>query len=278
MTLQSDKILKTELRNKLTRLQKYFTDKIVIVAYSGGVDSTVLAEVGHQFAKRMIAVTADSLTVLPGEIEEATQIAQKYNWEHRIVKFNELEDANFVANPSNRCYYCKKGLSKELQKIAAEVNADIIVEGTNISEVRGHRPGLQALKENSIDSPLLLSELTKEDIRELASFFGLPNADKPSLACLSSRFPTGVKITPEKLRRVGQAERYILDTFHVRVVRVRDHDGLARIEVGPEEREKLLKPEILTDLNRKLKELGYRYVALDCAGYRTGSLTETSSP
>ncbi|MFX0066524.1 MAG: ATP-dependent sacrificial sulfur transferase LarE [Candidatus Hermodarchaeota archaeon] len=270
MTLQSDKILKPELRNKLTRLQKYFTGKIVIVAYSGGVDSTVLAELGHRFAKRMIAVTADSPTVLPGEVEEATQIAQNCNWEHRIIRFNELDDANFVANPSNRCYYCKKGLSKELQKIAAEVNADIIVEGTNISEARGHRPGLQALKENSIDSPLLLSELTKEDIRELASFFGLPNADKPSLACLSSRFPTGVIITPEKLRRVGQAERYILDTFHIRVLRVRDHDGLARIEVGPEEREKLLKSEILTDLDRKLRELGYRYVALDCAGYRTG--------
>jgi uncharacterized protein (TIGR00268 family) len=140
--------------------------------------------------------------------------------------------------------------------------------------VRGHRPGLQALKEGHIDTPLLLNKLTKEEIRELAIYFGLPNADKPSLACLSSRFPTGVKITHKKLKKVGLAERYILDTYNVRTLRVRDHEGLARIEVAPEEREKLLKPEILDDLNLQLKKLGYDYVAIDCAGYKTGSLSE----
>jgi len=274
MTVQTGTKLTPELQLKLNRLKKYFANKTVIVAYSGGVDSTVLAEAGYRFAERMIAVTADSPTVLPGEVDEAIQIAQQRNWEHQVIKINELEDEEFVANPLDRCYYCKKGLSKELKEIASEVNADFIVEGTNVSEVKGHRPGLQALKENYIDSPLLLGELTKDDIRKLAIFFGLQNADKPSLACLSSRFPTGVRITHEKLKRVGLAERYILDTYNVRVLRVRDHEGLARIEVEPEERKKLLSPEILDDLHRKLKELGYSYIAIDCAGYRTGSLSE----
>lgn len=266
--------LHSELQQKLDRLKEYFDNKIVVVAYSGGVDSSVLAEAGYKFAKRMIAVTADSPTVLPGEVDEAIQLAKDRGWEHRVIQSHELEDENFVANPHDRCYYCKKGLSKELREIADEVSADIIVEGTNLSEIQGHRPGLQALKESSVDAPLLISELTKADIRELAKFFNLPNVDKPSLACLSSRFPTGVKITPEKLQRVGLAERYILDTYLIKILRVRDHEGLARIEVAPEERKKLLKPDVLDDINKKLREFGYNYVAIDCEGYRTGSLSE----
>ena len=148
------------------------------------------------------------------------------------------------------------------------------MEGTNISEVGGHRPGLKALKESSIESPLLINKLTKADIRELARFFDLPNANKPSLACLSSRFPYGTQITYKKLKRVGLAERYIRDSYHIEVLRVRDHDGLARIEVAPEEREKLLKLEILDNLHQKLLEFGFTYVSLDCSGYRTGSLNE----
>ncbi|MFX0052470.1 MAG: ATP-dependent sacrificial sulfur transferase LarE [Candidatus Hodarchaeota archaeon] len=276
MNVQTDTKLSPELQLKLDQLKQYFTNKTVIVAYSGGVDSSVLAEAGYRFAKRMIAVTADSPTVLPGEVEEAIQLARQQKWEHQVIKINELEDEDFVANPHNRCYYCKRGLSKELKEIASKANADFIVEGTNVSEVRGHRPGLQALKESHIDTPLLLSKLTKDEIRGLAIYFGLPNAEKPSLACLSSRFPTGVKITRKKLRKVGLAERYILDTYNVRVLRVRDHEGLARIEVAPEEREKLLKPEILDDLNSQLKELGFNYVAIDCAGYKMGSLSEIS--
>jgi uncharacterized protein len=277
MTLLTDKIIKPKLQVKLNKIITYFEAKTVIVAYSGGVDSTVLAELGHQFAKRMVAITADSITILPGEVENAVFVANQRGWEHQIIQINELEDENFVSNPENRCYYCKKGLAKELQKIALKIGADIIVEGTNISEVSGHRPGLQALKENSIESPLLLNELTKTDIRDLARYFGLPNAEKPSLACLSSRFPYGVMITPKKLRRVGLAERYILDTYQINVLRVRDHDGLARIEVSPKERKKLLKLEILDNLNQKLREFGFNYVSLDCSGYRTGRLNEVYS-
>ncbi|MHA2245843.1 MAG: ATP-dependent sacrificial sulfur transferase LarE [Candidatus Hodarchaeales archaeon] len=274
MALLFEKKLTSDLQTKVEQLKKYFANKIVIVAYSGGVDSTVLAELGHQFAKRMIAVTADSITVLPGEVQEATQIALHRGWEHQIIHISELKDDNFAANPSNRCYYCKKGLSEELHKIALEVNANVIVEGTNISEAGGHRPGLKALNEGSIDSPLLINKLTKTDIRELARFLNLSNAEKPSLACLSSRFPYGVRITPENLKRVGLAERYIRDNYHVKVLRVRDHDGLARIEVAPEERVKLLKIEVLDSLQHKLREFGFTYVSLDCRGYRTGALNE----
>jgi uncharacterized protein len=274
MVLPENICLSTELHIKLTRIKNYFTDKTLIVAYSGGVDSTVLAELGHQFARRMIAVTADSITILPGEVEEAAVIANQRGWEHRIIHIEELKDINFVSNPKNRCYYCKRSLVKELQEIAFEIGADLIVEGTNVSEVSGHRPGLKALKENFIQSPLLIFDLSKGEIRYIARYFGLPNAEKPSLACLSSRFPYGVMITPKKLMRVGLAERYILDTYHVNVLRVRDHDGLARIEVAPEERKKLCNPKILDRLNQKLREFGFTYVSLDCGGYRTGALNE----
>ncbi|UCE14528.1 MAG: ATP-dependent sacrificial sulfur transferase LarE [Candidatus Heimdallarchaeota archaeon] len=267
--------LKRDLQTKVEGLKEYFSKRVVIVAYSGGVDSSVVAELAHRFAQRAIAVTADSPTVLPGEIQEAVKLARSRNWEHRVITINEIEEKNFRKNPPNRCYYCKKFLSKELHEIASEVGADIIVEGTNFTEVKGHRPGLRALKENQIFSPLLENSLTKTETRELAHFLGLANADKPSLACLSSRFPYGVEITLEKLQRVGKAERYIIDNYNIRTIRVRDHEGLARIEVAPEERIKLLEPKIFDDLHETLKSFGFSYVAVDCLGYRTGALNES---
>lgn len=268
------KILSLDLQEKLLQFQKFFANKVVVVAFSGGIDSTVVAELAFQYAKRMVALTTDSITILPGEVETAHKLAMSRGWEHRIVAINELENENFTKNPTDRCYYCKAGLAGELHKLAKEINADLIVEGTNVSEIGGHRPGLKALKESHIVSPLLDLGLNKENIRMLARYFNLANAEKPSLACLSSRFPYGVRITPEKLKRVGQAERYIIDNYHIETLRVRDHDGVARIEVSPLERSKLLKPEILDDLAMKLKSFGFMYVALDCQGYRTGSLNE----
>lgn len=266
--------LNRDLQTKVEHLKEYFSKKVVVVAYSGGVDSSVVTELAHRFAQRTIAVTADSPTVLPGEIEEAIELARTRNWEHRVIAINEIEEKNFRKNPPNRCYYCKKFLSKELHEIASEVGADIIVEGTNYTEVKGHRPGLRALKETQIFSPLLENSLTKAETRELARFLGLPNADKPSMACLSSRIPYGVEITLEKLHRVGKAERYIIDNYNIRTIRVRDHEGLARIEVAPEERIKLLDPDIFDDLHERLKSFGFTYIAVDCLGYRTGALNE----
>ncbi len=270
--------LNAELQSKLENIDKFFAKKTVVVAFSGGVDSTVVMELAHRYAKRAIAVTANSITILPGEVDKAHELAQSRGYEHRIFEINELEDENFAKNPANRCYFCKSGLATVLKKVALEEHADLMVEGTNITEVTGHRPGYQAIKENHIDSPLLEFGLTKSEIREIATYFGLSNAQKPSLACLSSRFPTGVRITPEKLRRVGLAERYIIDTYDVKVLRVRDHEGLARIEVAPDERKKLLNEQVLDDLNQKLKAFGFNFVSIDCQGYKTGSLSSVYSP
>lgn len=270
------KIDNSLLKGKYNNLLNFFEEKIVVVAFSGGIDSTVVAEIAHRSAQRMVALTADSITVLPGEIDKAIDLAKKQGWEHKIVLINELKDNNFTKNPTNRCYYCKAGLSKELNKLSEEIYADIIVEGTNFTEVTGeHRPGLQALKENEIQSPLLEEKLSKDEIRKLAKILGLPNHDKPSLACLSSRFPYGVEITPEKLKRVGLAERYIIDTYQINSLRVRDHEGLARIEISPDERSKILSISIFDDLNEKLKSFGFSYVSIDCRGYKSGSLNET---
>jgi uncharacterized protein len=203
--LKANSTLKKQLVGKLKQLENYFRNKNVLVAYSGGVDSAVLAEIAHRNATRMIAVTADSPTVLPGAVIKATHLAQERDWEHRIITIDELKDENFISNPKNRCYYCKIGLAKVLKEIALKENVDVIVEGTTMSEVKGHRPGLQAITEQLIDSPLYLNKLEKDEVRSLAKHFGLSNAEKPSLACLSSRFPTGVRITREKLKRVGLA-------------------------------------------------------------------------
>lgn len=268
--------LNDKIQKKLMKIKSFFSDKIVVVAFSGGVDSTVVMELAHQYSKKAVAVTADSITILPGEIEKSIELASKMGYNHRVIKINELENENFVNNPSNRCYYCKSGLVDILKQVAFEIEADVIAEGTNISEIKGHRPGLQAIKENDVDSPLLEFGLNKSEIRQLANHFNLPNSEKPSLACLSSRFPTGVRITAEKLKRLGLAERYIIDTYDISVLRVRDHDGLARIEVSPEEREKLLNPTILDDLSEKLKSFGFFFVSIDCSGYKTGSLSDVN--
>ena len=275
--MEKSPVLEKSLETKLENIKQYFTDKTVVVAFSGGVDSTVVMELAHRYAKRAVAVTADSITILPGEVDKAKALALAREYEHRIFQVNELEDENFAKNPSNRCYFCKSGLANVLRKAAVEINADVMVEGTNVTEITGHRPGLQAIQENHIQSPLLDFGLTKTEIRQVASYFGLSNAEKPSLACLSSRFPTGVRITPEKLRRVGLAERYIIDTYDIKVLRVRDHEGLARIEVAPEERKKILQEEILDDLQEKLKDFGFNFVSIDCQGYKTGSFSSQNS-
>ena len=262
------------LDEKYLKLLHYFKNNVVVVGYSGGVDSSVIAEIAFRSSTRMVALTASSITVLPGEVEAASDLANTRGWEHRVVQINELDDDNFSSNPTNRCYYCKSGLSLLMHTIGKEIGANLLVDGTNVSEIRGHRPGAAALKENSIVSPYLLFDVNKEEIRQIARLLGLPNSEKPGLACLSSRFPYGVRITPEKLRRVGLAERYIIDTYGVRTLRVRDHEGLARIEVAPEERSKLVNVTVLDDLDRKLKSFGFQYVAIDCLGYRSGSLNE----
>jgi uncharacterized protein len=190
---------------------------------------------------------------------------------HEIITYDELDEPGFAHNPADRCYYCKKGLIRELKKCAAKHNVKSIIEGTNFSDLKGHRPGLRAVIEEDVYNPYVEFKATKEDIREMARKLGLSMADKPSMACLSSRFPYGQTITSDALVRVGEAETY-LHAHGFRIVRVRDHAGIARIEVMPVEMGLFMekREEVLS----KFKGLGFSYVTLDLMGFRSGSMDE----
>ncbi len=244
----------------------------VLVALSGGVDSSVLAALAYTaLGDRAIAVTADSQTFAPGELECAKKIAAEIGIRHIVISYDELGEPGFAENPVDRCYHCKKGLIRELKKLAAVHGLDTIIEGTNISDLKSHRPGHRAVVEGGIYNPFVEFKVAKEEIREMAHKLGLSVADKPSMACLSSRFPYGQAITARALRRVAEAESY-LKKAGFKVVRVRDHAGIARIEIMPMEMSRfLLRRE---DIVSEFKRLGFSYVTLDLMGFRSGSMDE----
>ncbi len=244
----------------------------VLVAFSGGVDSSVLAALAYRtLGDRAIAVTADSSTLAPGELERAKQVAKEIGIKHIVIFYDELGEPEFAKNPIDRCYYCKKGLMRELKKIAEDFAVRTIIEGMNFSDLKGHRPGHRAVIEEGIYNPYLEFEVTKEEIRKMARRLNLSVADKPSMACLSSRFPYGQVITHEALKRVGEAEDY-LRKAGFGVVRVRDHAGIARIEIMPDDMLAFL--GMRDDVVSEFRRLGFSYVTLDLAGFRSGSMDE----
>jgi uncharacterized protein len=244
----------------------------VLIAFSGGVDSSVLAVLAHRaLGDRAIAVTADSQTLSPGELEGAKTVAKEIGIAHKIISYDELDEPGFANNPVDRCYYCKKGLIRELKKFAAEHDVRSIIEGTNFSDLKSHRPGHRAVIEEEVYNPYVEFEVTKEEIRQMARKLGLSVADKPSMACLSSRFPYGQTITSDALVRVGEAENY-LRAHGFGVVRVRDHAGIARIEVMPVEMAHFM--EIREEVVAKFKGLGFSYITIDLVGFRSGSMDE----
>ncbi|MGQ9682526.1 MAG: ATP-dependent sacrificial sulfur transferase LarE [Anaerolineae bacterium] len=248
----------------------------VLVAYSGGVDSTLLLALAIEALgpEKVLAVTARSETYTPAEASAAEQVAALLGARLRFVDTRELDDPRFAANPADRCYYCKQALFDHLQAIAREEGLQAILFGANADDLGDHRPGMRAVSERGGRAPLLEAGLTKEEIRAASRARGLPTWDKPALACLASRFPYGTPLTAEGLQRVGAAEAFLRQEMGLRQVRVRHHDPVARIEALPEEWDKLLGEGVRQRVVERLRTLGYLYVALDMAGFRSGSMND----
>lgn len=268
--------MSADLREKTERILSEIQNfGRVVVAFSGGVDSTLVAYLAKlAVGKEAIAVTADSPSLPSTELMETKQLAKFIRIEHMIVRTDELEDPNYVSNPSNRCYFCKKELSEKLIQLATDLNVPVIIDGTNAEDLNGHRPGAAALSERGIRRPLADGRMSKVEVRELARLFGLPNYDKPSMPCLSSRVQYGQLITSDRLLRIEKSENAIRAMTGVKELRVRDHGNLARIEVGKDERSLFFDEELLNRVGTALRESGFTYVTFDVIGYRNGSMNE----
>lgn len=268
--------MREQLLIKLEKLKTIIkaTDGAV-VAFSGGVDSTLLLKVAAEvLGDNVIGVTANSETYPKRELEEAKLFAEAQGIRHIVIETLELEIEGFADNPPDRCYYCKHELFSKLTDIAKENGIKYVLDGSNHDDKNDHRPGMRAAKQLGVVSPLKQAEMTKEDIRELSKEYGLGTWNKPSFACLSSRFPYGTKITPDKLAVIGEAEDFIRE-LGFKELRVRHHDTIARIEVGKADLGRIVTfAEVITE---KLKALGFLYVTLELSGYKTGSMNYTLS-
>jgi len=268
------------LIEKYEKLKNFIYEKGkegVVIAFSGGVDSSTLAAVCYEIlGEKAIAVTAISPTYALEELEEAKKIAKRIGIKHMLIKTNELMNENFVKNPENRCYYCKKELLNHLKTIAKKLGFKAIFEGTNFSDLNEHRPGFKAVEEmENVYSPWVENRFTKEEIRTIAKMKNLLISDKPAQACLASRIPYGERITIERLIRIEKAEQIIRKITGVKQLRVRDHNGLARIEVGKNERKLFFDINVMDKIVYELKKLGFKYITMDLEGYRAGSMLLT---
>jgi uncharacterized protein len=249
----------------------------VAVAFSGGVDSTFLLKSAHDvLGDNVIAVTGRSLSFPRRELRAAQDFAESQGIRHFLVDSEELELEGFSDNPPHRCYLCKKELFSKIRKLAAEKGMAHVIEASNADDEGDYRPGLRAIEELGIISPLRLARLPKTDIRALSKELGLAVWDKPSFACLASRFPYGERIDPDRLRRVDEAEQFLLDHgFRQARVRFHDHGALARIEIEAQDFGLLGTEKLRQQIDRRFHELGFTYIAVDLQGYRTGSMNET---
>jgi uncharacterized protein len=261
----------TELQERLMKMER------VIIAYSGGVDSTLLLKAATlSDMKDILAVTGTSESLPEKELAFAIEMTSALNIRHKIIATEELKNEGYSSNPPERCYYCKKELFSKLKDIAAEENIPFILDGTNADDADDWRPGRRAAIEAGVMSPLLDAELDKRKIRDISRTLGLPTWDKPATPCLSSRFQYGRKITAEALKRVEMAEDFIRN-FGIKDLRIRDHSEVARIEVTPDEFSALMNETARPQIIAYLKSLGYRYITLDLQGFRSGNGNETIS-
>jgi len=246
----------------------------VLIAYSGGVDSTFLLKVGsNMLGDRVIAVTASSETYPSRDLGEAKKNAKMLDVKHVVINTNELDDENFASNPPERCYYCKKELFSKLMRLAKQYELNYVVDGSNYDDVSDFRPGMRAASQFGVRSPLMEAMLTKEEIRTLSREMNLPTWDKSSQPCLSTRFSYGTRIVREKLSRVELAEEFLMG-FGIKQLRVRVHGDIARIEVPKEDMRIFLDEDTSKEIVGRFKALGYTYITLDIQGYRMGSMNE----
>ncbi len=242
-----------------------------VIAFSGGVDSSFLSSVVYQIqGKKAVALTVDSIFSSRTEMEEAVQVAAEIGIRHQVIAIGEM-DSTVLANPSDRCYHCKKNIFGLLLERADSLNKSVLLDGSNLDDMDDYRPGLKALKELKIKSPLLEAELTKEDIRQLSKERGLSTWNHPSMACLASRIPYQDLITADSLKMVERAEAFLKAQGFTNF-RVRKHGLLARIEVPPEDRSRFIDLSLMETVTQAFKKIGFKFVALDLEGYRTGSL------
>lgn len=246
----------------------------VAVALSAGVDSTVVAKAAQlACGDQAVAVTAVSSSLASGEQELAQEMAARIGIRHRLIQTDEFSNPDYLRNPINRCYFCKTELYTRLTELAPTLGVDVLVNGANLDDRGDYRPGMQAASEFQVRSPLIEAEFTKADVRELAQLWDLPIWDKPATPCLSSRIAYGVEVTPERVRRIDDAERFLRQELNLRELRVRcEANDLARIELPIEAISSLASPALRDKIRAKLHELGFRYVTLDLDGFRSGSM------
>jgi uncharacterized protein len=268
-------MITSALDTKLARMRAILAPmRSVIVAFSGGVDSTFVLKVAHDaISDRVLALTTTSPTMPDEDRESALAMAQVIGARHLVVESNELEIPGYAANPINRCYLCKHNLFTVCEAKAAELGIDEIVDGLNLDDLHDYRPGMQAASEKRVRHPLVEAELTKAEIRELSRAMGLPTWDRPASPCLSSRFPYGTTITPEGLAKVAAGEQ-LLHSMGFKIARVRFHGEVARLELERSEIARIFAPEIRDTVDREFRKIGFRFVAIDLKGFRSGSLNE----
>lgn len=249
----------------------------VLIAYSGGVDSTFLLKVAKDtLGGSVLAVIAESLTYPSEEVGCAKELCERLGVRYQVIQTDEFSDENFVSNPKERCYFCKKELFSKLLEIAKENDVPYVLDGSNHDDKSDYRPGNRAKEELGVRSPLMELAFTKQDIRDFSKEMGLPTWDKPSYACLASRIPYGTRITEGILRKVGEGEGF-LRSLGFKQLRVRHHGAIVRIEVDKKSIRRIMQDGLMDKISKKFEELGYTYVTLDLKGFRTGSMNEILS-
>ena len=270
--------LSEKLKKKLESIIAILQDQKVIVAFSGGVDSSLLAYLSKKKAKETLLITMKSVLYSEEEAKEAINFALKFNIPHLFLETEPLSNEEFIKNKTNRCYTCKKDIFAKILKVKEERAYNLVIEGSNMTDLGDYRPGLDALKELNITSPYIKTEIDKDEIRVLSKYFQLESGSKPSGACFASRIPYNQIITETKLKMIENAEKFLKKSLNLSQLRVRYHEErIARIEVLKEDLEKIINDKVKEKIINKFKEIGFCYVTVDLEGFRSGSLNEVLS-